>query len=319
MGPRARAFVFVTVAIAGACLAARPAGAEGTAALRPAEPAAPSVSALVRLIEEVTTPARASGVVASVRVKEGDLVEAGALLATVDDTQARLSRDRAAVELALAEERVKNDVAVRSAERALVFAKEEYTRLSRAIDELPGSISVSELEESRFAAQRAELDVEQARRELDLERMTARLKEADTRLAAHELELRRLRAPIGGMVIDVLRRPGEWVEPGEDVLRIVRIDRLRAEGLFDHRSLQGAAIGAAAVVEATSADGKPLATPGQVAFVHPEVNPINGQVRVWVDFDNPGGRLRPGLRVRVRIDGVAAPKSMNSAAPKRGT
>ena len=36
-------------------------------------------------------------------------------------------------------------------------------------------------------------------------------------------------------------------------------------------------------------------------FVSPEVNPVNGQVRVWADVDNKQLTLRPGLRGHLAI------------------
>jgi multidrug efflux pump subunit AcrA (membrane-fusion protein) len=36
-------------------------------------------------------------------------------------------------------------------------------------------------------------------------------------------------------------------------------------------------------------------------FVSPEVDPVNGQVRVLAEVDNPDGVLRPGLRATMTI------------------
>ena len=48
---------------------------------------------------------------------------------------------------------------------------------------------------------------------------------------------RRILAPIGGMVVDVFRRQGEWVDPGVAVLRILRIDKLRVEAFLSAREV----------------------------------------------------------------------------------
>jgi macrolide-specific efflux system membrane fusion protein len=55
---------------------------------------------------------------------------------------------------------------------------------------------------------------------------------------------------------------------------------------------------------------KPTTFRGTVTFVSPEVNPINRQVRVWAEFDNADGRLRPGLAARLTVkvsSGTARP------------
>jgi macrolide-specific efflux system membrane fusion protein len=40
---------------------------------------------------------------------------------------------------------------------------------------------------------------------------------------------------------------------------------------------------------------------GQVVFVSPEIDPVNGQVRVLIEIDNPELTLRPGTRATAVI------------------
>ena len=47
---------------------------------------------------------------------------------------------------------------------------------------------------------------------------------------------------IAGVVVEIKRRKGEWVEPGETVIRILRIDSLRAEGFVDASQVRGVAL-----------------------------------------------------------------------------
>jgi multidrug resistance efflux pump len=183
-------------------------------------------SALVRLTQQVEVPARAQGVIAAIHASEGDSVEQGALLAQMDDSEARLLEGRAAIELQLSKEKVANDVAIRSAQRALRFNQEEFNRLERVRRDTPGSISISELEERRFHAEQAELDLEKAQQERRQDQLSADLKAKELELSQHNVDVRKILAPIKGVVVEVLRQPGEWVEPGDKVLRIVRMDRL---------------------------------------------------------------------------------------------
>ena len=86
-------------------------------------------SALLRLTQQVEVPARAQGVISAIHVSEGDSVEQGTLLAQMDDVEARLMEGRAAIELQLNKEKVTNDVAIRSAQRAVVFNQAEFKRV----------------------------------------------------------------------------------------------------------------------------------------------------------------------------------------------
>ncbi|MBI2477751.1 MAG: hypothetical protein HYV60_03615, partial [Planctomycetia bacterium] len=41
---------------------------------------------------------------------------------------------------------------------------------------------------------------------------------------------------------------------------------------------------------------------GEVTFVSPEIHPVNGMVRVWVEIDNRAAALRPGLQATIKIE-----------------
>jgi macrolide-specific efflux system membrane fusion protein len=259
-------------------------------------------STLLRLTQQIEVPARAQGVIASMKVAEGDVVQQGAILAQVDDVESKLLHDRAAMELQLQKEKVRNDVAIRTAQKALAFHRAEFERLDKAVRNLPGSISTSELEEVRFRAAQAELELEQAQYELRIDQQTAGLKNKELELTQFNVNVRKVTAPINGVVVEVLRHPGEWVEPGDKVLRVVRIDRLRAEGLVHVRDLPPDLVGAAVTI-AVEVPGKGQNEfSGKVTFVSPEVNPVNGQTRVWAEIDNKDGLLKPGLRPRMTIN-----------------
>lgn len=258
-------------------------------------------SALLRVVEQVAAPARTAGVLAALNVNEGDVVAQGALLAQVDDAEAKLIQQRAQIEHELAADKADNDVAVRAASRALQFARHEVDRLQRAAVELPGSISESELEEFRAKADKAELEVEHAKREHRQDAMSKRLKGAEQALALRAVKIHEIPAPVGGMVVEVFRRRGEWVEPGEDVLRIMRIDRIRAEGLVAWEDAVRDLKGAAATIAVAIPGREDVTARGRVVFISPEINPVDGRVRIRAEFKNPGSRLRPGMRATLTI------------------
>ncbi len=258
-------------------------------------------SALLRLTQQVEVPARAQGVLSSIKAVEGDRVKKGELLGQVDDAEARLLQKRAAIDLQLNKEKVDSDVAIRSAQRALGFNRSEFQRLERAAKNIPRSISTSELEELRFRADKAELDLQEAQHARRVDQLSVDLKNQELELSNHNVEIRKIIAPINGVVVEVLRQPGEWVEPGEKVLRIVRMDRLRVEGLIHIRDLPPNLRGADVSIAMELPGKGEMAFPGKVVFVSPEISPVNGQVRIWAEVDNRQGLLNPGLRPRMTI------------------
>ena len=268
-------------------------------------------SALLRVIDQVSVPARTVGVLSAIDVKEGQLVKQGALLAKVDDTQEKLIYQRAALEYELAKESAANDIAIRVAEKSLEFSEQEYQRLKRASEGIPGSVSMSELEESRVTAEQAVLEVEKTRHEHKLEGLNEKLKQTEQAVALHNKRIHEIVAPVNGLVVEIMRRQGEWVEPGEKVLRIMRIDRLRVEGLIPFQEVTPDLPGSPVKIT-VSIPGKPeVTTTGQVVLVNPEINPVNGRVRVCAEFDNPTGRLMPGMRATMTIQ----PRQVGNSKP----
>lgn len=258
--------------------------------------------ALVTLIEEVEVPARAAGVLSALEIREGDLVKQSDVLGRVDDEAAKLAAQKAKVETQVAQEDAGNDVHVRAAEKALEVARAELRRAQESVERYKKSISETELDKLRLTAEHTALEIEQAEHERTLARLHVTLRNNEQAIAEHDLAQREIRAPIAGMVIERLHQPGEWVEPGETVLRMVRLDRLRVEVFLDARRISHDAHGRAAVLAVEQPEGPPQEFKGQVAFVSPEVDPVNGQVRVWVEVANDDLRLRPGIRGTLRIE-----------------
>jgi macrolide-specific efflux system membrane fusion protein len=275
---------------------------------------------LLRLTYQIDVPARAQGVLSSLSVVEGDTVRQGDPLGQIDDAEARLLQQRAAMELEVQKEKVKNDVDIRTAQKAVAYHRAQRDRLEKAANDLPGSVSASQLEELRFNAIQADLKVEEAEHAHQVDEKTMSLKNIELDLGNHNVDIRKITAPINGIVVEVLRHPGEWVEPGEKVLRIVRIDRLRAEGLIHESKVPPNFLGAAVSVATNVAGKGEMTFPGKVVFVSPEINVINSQIRFWADIDNSSGMLRPGLKPRMVVKtGAADGKAASDQTSNRST
>ncbi len=258
-------------------------------------------SVLIRLIDQVEVPARATGVLSDIYVVEGQIVKKATLLGKIDDTETRLLGQRAKIELKIARENVQDDVAVRAAEKAGTFARSEHGRLILAANELPGSVLKSELEEAKLQLEQAQLNIERAQRDLKLANLTRELKENDLKMSLHNFNLCNVTAPLSGVVVEVLIRPGEWVQPGDKVARIVRMDRLRAEGFIQAPQILEELKGSSVKISVKKPGGSPNQFAGEIVFVSPEINPVSGQVRVWAEVDNPEGLLKPGMRATMTI------------------
>jgi RND family efflux transporter MFP subunit len=262
-------------------------------------------SVLLKLIEQVEVPAREAGVLKEVAVREGQMVEKGARLAQIEDTDMQLERRRAQLELLAARKQADSDVKIRYAKKSLEVAEAELRRALDSQRRLAQSVSESELDQLRLAVQQGALQVEQAELEVDLARAARELKENDVAVAEHGIRQRKIVAPLAGFVAQVNRHGGEWLQPGQTILRILRLDRLRAEGMISAKAAKGDLNGTPVKLSVVLDDGPAVEYSGKIVFVSPEIDPVNAQVRVWAEIDNADLRLRPGLQGSMIIGGAS--------------
>jgi RND family efflux transporter MFP subunit len=259
-------------------------------------------SAVVKVAEEVAVPASDAGILAEINVKEGQLVEEGDVLARLRDNDIRLAVDRAKLEAEIALRKSQNDADVRYAKISTEVARKELARSLETNERFPKTVSNTELDRQRLLVEQGDLQVKQAEHEHEVAVITYEIKQNEHRTALEELERRTLTAPLRGMVVEVHRRRGEWVQPGDMVVRVVRLDRLRVEGFLAARHARLELVGSKVKVKVAGPDGQMAEFPGQIVFVNPEIDPLNSQVRVWADVDNAELKLRPGMQATVVVE-----------------
>jgi len=143
---------------------------------------------------------RVSGLVGSIYVDAGDVVEKGDILIEQDPTLARLALNRSLAALNESRAELKESIRLRDEARNL--------RKSNSIPE------------TTVHAREADVDMKRA--------AVARL-EAEYRQQEEVVERHTLYAPFSGVVSRKLTEVGEWVETGTPVVELVAIDQLRLD------------------------------------------------------------------------------------------
>lgn len=258
--------------------------------------------AILKTIEATSLAAQVSGLLEKIDIKEGSRVVPGQELAFVRDAAVRAQMDRSRIALELARKKSENDIDEQVAIKSQAVAANEYQRAVDANQKVSNVYPPSEMDRLKLILDRSVLETARAAYQRDLGRLEASLAEAE--LSVHEelLQRHRLVAPCHGLVVAVEKRVGEWVEPGSTVVRLVEIDRLRIEGFLLATDATSDLLGSTAQVSVGVA-GKTIETTAELVFISPEANPVNGQVRVFLEVDNSHGNLRPGLRPTVRLYG----------------
>ncbi len=271
----------------------------------------------VFLIDDVKVPAQEAGVITQLDWGEGDQVQRGQLLAQIDNRQARLSKLAAELERDAALAHAGDDIEVRYAEASLGVADAELRQSEDINRRSPGSVSAAEMRRLKLTRHRAELQIVRSQLEMKVAGMTADVQQAAVAAADESIDRRKIVAPFGGVLVDLLRRRGEWVNAGESVLRMIRLDRLRVEGFFDARQFNPEEVsGRLVTVEIERARGQKVSLQGAVVFVSPLVQAGNKyRVRAEVQNHQHDGHwlLGPGMSASMTIH-TDRPRVVHSSA-----
>ncbi len=258
--------------------------------------------ATVKLISEVRVPATEAGQLVQLGVSEGDIVASGDEIGQIDDELVRIDKELAQLEHEIAEEKAENDIDERHAKKSLEVAQSELKLSLEAVGRVATSVPQVELERLDLVVEKARLAIEQAQRDLHVATLTKQLKQRMIAAAEKRINLRNIRAPLDGMVVEIFAQQGEWVAPGDPVVRIVRLDRLRVEAHLKAAEfgseLKGSQAHFTVAIPGKMRDER---FDGVVTFVNPEVEPVTGETRVWVEVNNRELLLRPGVHGRLSI------------------
>ena len=273
-----------------------------------------------RLRDRYVVSAPLAGVLARIALREGDSVDADAVIATLTPTLSAMLDERTVreqqVRVEIAEAQVMRvDARVESAKVALLQADNEVRRSEQLAGQ--GFVSATKLETDRLAAQAARSDLDAARQE--------------RHVAGHEVEQARaallavqspdklgrrafvLHAPAAGQVLRVVQPSEAAVPIGAPLVELGDTRKLEVVAELLTTDALRARPGSRVVIERWGGDGT---LEGRVRLVEPgaftKISALGVEeqrVRVLIDITSPGERWRAlgdGFRVSVRIVTMAA-------------
>ena len=184
----------------------------------------------IYLLEDVQVPALEAGAIKELTVTEGAVVRKGEPLAVLDDREPLVRKLKAELERDAALTKASDDVEIRFAQASLAYSTAELNRLLSIERKAQNTVSGTELEKAKLARQRDELQIEKAKLDLKVAKMTADVHQAEVDAVELALARREIISPVDGEVVTVFHERQEWVNAGEPVVQVVRMDRLRVEG-----------------------------------------------------------------------------------------
>lgn len=275
---------------------------------------------VISLIDHVELPAEEEGILSELTAKEGMVVQEGQVLGQLDTTNALVRMKAAQARLAVAREKADNDINVKVARSLIELSRAEYEESLAINRRSRGAIPETTVRRQRVTMEKAELDAEAAEMEFRIAGLERGEAEAQVEVVENELRRREIKAPFDGVVLTLYRHENEWVRPGDPILRLVRMDRLRVETFLSaDRYAPEDVEGASVEIRLVLVGGGQRVLPARIDHVSPIVE-ASGNFRVWAELDNPPGRggyrwlMRPGSEAEMVI--TLNPQQI-AAAPER--
>lgn len=260
---------------------------------------------LISPVADIQVPSQESGPLVLVNVEENALVQKGQQLARLDDRKSQLEKIAAEKERDAALAKATDDIEIRYAQAAFEVEGAELDKLMAAKNRIDKAVSDSELRRVRLNRHKAELQIERSKLERQIAQLQADVHESTVKLTQEALNRRQIVAPMDGVVVTLFRRQGEWVNAGEPVLQLVKMDTLRAEGFVSAAEYDVVDLADREVrVEVELAGKRRESFTGRVTVISPLVQAGNKyRVRAEVSnrFEAGHWLLRPGMTASMTI------------------
>jgi HlyD family secretion protein len=241
---------------------------------------------------QVDVPTQTDGVVAELLKDEGSRVQAGEILARLDDRTIRAELEKAQADLQVA----KNNVSYQEAE---LKAKEAAYRRQQQLREY-GLSSQADLEHAEFEAKGAAYDLASWKAGVDKSQAEIRRLEA-------ELDKTRIRAPFAGLVARRYIRLGQGVTKSDKCFRVSQLSPLRVQFQVPETSPRRPHLGDGVNVMVQEDPGHRFEA--RIVKVSPTVDPASDSYDVTAQLTGTGlADLRPGMAVRVDWPGSSRSK-----------
>jgi RND family efflux transporter MFP subunit len=265
----------------------------------------PTVPGLVKVSEVVKLPAKEPGVLVQLAVQEGYNVKSGQVIGRIDDSEPQMQLVAANAAYKGAYNRWKEDIEIRFAQAQADVAKVEWETLKKSNEIAEKAVPESDIRKAKLEFDHYVLAIEKAGHDQILAKFEAYSKQAELDAAKLAIERRTVKAPFDGIVEEIKRHQEEWVQPGDTILTLLRMDTLRVESeldtdKYDPHEIQGCEVS----VEVEMARGRKVSLKGRIIKVSSLVQ-AHGVFSVRAEIanqqDNGNWLLRDGMPAQMTI------------------
>jgi HlyD family secretion protein len=281
--------------------------------------------------EQASISARITAHIRELRVRKGDNVAAGQVLAMLESRDILAQRDEAHAAITNAEASLQRISAgtlptdvekargqLVSAEAALNQAQKNYTRRSELFKEgaIPGrDLLASETDlkqaQSGYDVAKRTLDLlEHQSREQDIKIAESQVAQARARLANVDTQLQfaEIRSPFAGTVTEQFMYPGDLAKPENPIFTVMDLAVAIARAQIPESQAVSVKIGQPCSF--ASVDASLAGAGGRITVVNRAIDPAKRTVEVWCEIANAGGKVRAGAFGNVAITTGAVPNAL---------
>jgi multidrug resistance efflux pump len=269
---------------------------------------------IVRFAQEVRVPALGTGRIGQMHAKPNDAIKQNSPIARLDDRSLTIRRRSAQMQLQAAKNAASDSSAIQSAELELEAAEANLRADQSNHRESRASVSLSQLRRSELEVRRSRAELAKAKKQSEESKLNVDLRDADLEMIDDQINSLTIESPIAGVALEVTRSAGEWIERGETIATVGRIDRLHVHALLRSDQLSPTVCRGLPVSvhwnDSTSNAARSLR--GKVLSVDPQMLP-GGRYRLHAEIVNQAQSddgtqwlLNPGMEVRMKVYTSAA-------------
>jgi multidrug efflux pump subunit AcrA (membrane-fusion protein) len=242
---------------------------------------------ILAFVNDVRVVAQAEGVIREFLVEEGSIIERDKVIVEIDNRLAMAEQQVSLKELESAQLKADDESQIRFAEAAEKVAAADYKRTEDLFKREVANID--EYERKQLEWQKAKLSIDVSKREKKINEAAVSVSEAKYNASGVQVELRTIRAPFTGIVAKTEKENFEWVKAGDEILRLVSLEKFRVRGRVQIDDSPNILERAPAKVFVQVQPGQVETVDGIVGFVEPETSvAVDGknEYGVWVEIDN---------------------------------
>jgi multidrug resistance efflux pump len=246
--------------------------------------------AILSFVNDIKVVAQTDGIILDILVDEGTAVSKDTIMIQIDNRLAVAEREVASKELESAKLKAEDDSQIKFSVASYEVATSVFNRSQELFAKVVEA--QEEWEKKRLEKIKAGFQIDVSKREQLIAQAAVGVNEAKVNASNVQLELRTIKAPFTGVVASMQKERYDWVKAGEEILRLVSLDKFRVKGTVRIADSPNTLEGARANVIIPTGTGTVERLDGVVGFVSPESqgsgarNDGTQEYTVWVEIPN---------------------------------